>query len=203
MSRLSDFLRRARIPRIHQTRRYLAREIAKHGFQVGDYSYGRPDVFRALGCRSRLLIGSFCSIAPGVKILLGADHRTDWISTFPFHGAGGWSGVGSREQIVSRGDIVIGSDVWIGANATILSGISIGHGAVIGAGSVVVSDIPPYAVAVGNPARVMRKRFSDEVAKQLLALEWWNLPHGRIREIVPLLQSTEPARLIGAISPAK
>jgi len=173
-------------------RRRFARDVAKGRFEIGDYTYGWPDVLRVSGDPSRLIVGNFCSIAKGVKILLGSDHRSDWISAYPFQGPGG------GEQIRGRGDIVIGSDVWIGACAIITSGVKIGHGAVVGTGAVVARDVPPYSVVFGNPAKVFYKRFPDDVIAALLEMEWWNLPIERIRELMPILQSSNTDALLKA-----
>src|SRR5262249_45105115 len=91
----------------------------------------------------------------------------------------------SRQE--SRGDIVVGSDVWIASNALILSGVTIGDGAVVGLGAVVLHDVPPYAIVFGNPARVVGKRFSDEVIAELLELHWWDLPARDVEALRPLL----------------
>ena len=108
-----------------------------------------------------LTIGRYCSIADKVEILLGGGHRLDWATTYPFAAmAGLWPGVdASVDDQASRGDVTIGSDVWLGSGCLILSGVTIGHGAVIGAHAVVSRDVPPYAVVVGNPGRVVRSRF--------------------------------------------
>jgi hypothetical protein len=139
----------------------------------------------------KLSIGKFCSIASGVKILLGGEHRIDWVTTYPFSAlTAAWP---TGNQIfglpASKGDVVIGNDVWIGTDATIMSGVKIGNGAVIGAGAVVASDVPDYGIVLGNPARVTRKRFSDDVILRLLRLKWWDWPDRTIREAVPLLCS--------------
>ena len=142
-------------------------------------SFLRKTILRA-SAEAPVTIGSFCSIAAGVVIIAQAEHPVDLPSTFPFRtlmfdGIASAMGLQSRDAI-SRGPITIGHDVWIGQNAIILSGITIGSGAVIGAGSVVTKDIQPYDIVVGNPAKKIRRRFSDEVVAQLLAIRWWNLP---------------------------
>jgi len=87
---------------------------------------------------------------------------------------------------ISRGDISIGSDVWIGSNVIILSGVTIGDGAVIGAGAVVTKDIPPYAVAAGVPAKVIKSRFSDEDITLLLSARWWDWDFEKIKRRLPM-----------------
>lgn len=159
-------------------------------FDIGDFTYGIPDVYgQKQG--SVLRIGKYCSIAGGVKIFLGDNHRLDWLSTFPFPAfAEDWPEVkGSREYFYSKGDVVIGNDVWIGQESFILSGVTIGHGAVIGARAVVANNVGPYAIVVGNPAREIRKRFSDAIISELLEIAWWDWPVEVIRKNVKVLCS--------------
>lgn len=134
-------------------------------------------------------IGNFCSIAPGVVILANADHRKNLPSTYPFRTllfrtqkerkASGYL----NWDVVSRGPIEIGHDVWVGQNAIILSGVSIGTGAVIGAGAVVTKDIPPYAIAVGSPARVISFRFHSNIIENLLESRWWELSDEKLMSL--------------------
>lgn len=145
------------------------------------HEYRTPDG-RWLG--SRLRIGSYCSIA-SCEIFLGGNHRSDWVSQYPLRTFGGLAG--ADEETTDKGDVRIGSDVWIGFGATILSGVSIGHGAVIGARAVVAHDVAPYDVVVGNPARVVRRRFDDETVCRLLEMAWWDWPSERIRSSAGLL----------------
>ena len=107
----------------------------------------------------------------------GANHRMDGVTTYPFYVIGGdWGSAIApvKDELPLKGDTVVGNDVWIGQNVTIMPGVHIGDGAIIGTNSVVASDIPPYAVAVGNPCRVVRMRFDDEYIAYLLELKWWN-----------------------------
>lgn len=89
----------------------------------------------------------------------------------------------------SKGDVVIGSDVWIGTDVMILSGVNIGHGAIIAARSVVTHDVPPYTIAAGVPAKVIRRRFSNEIIEKMLTIKWWEWDEARIREAIPWLSS--------------
>lgn len=191
MSWLSDYLRRRRIDPVHQTRRHLSRHVAKRGFEIGDYTYGRPLV-RIDKTGGRLFIGSYCSIASEVEIIIGGNHRSDWVSTYPFRCTSIWQDLDDDiSQFISKGDVVIGCDVWIGTGATILSGVSIGHGAIIGARAVVSRNVPPYVVAVGNPARVVRQRFTDDVIDALLEIRWWDRGNDAIAALLPLIQSDD------------
>jgi acetyltransferase-like isoleucine patch superfamily enzyme len=136
-------------------------------------------------------IGSFCSIAQGVNIIIKGDHNADWISTFPFTAFAhkGWDGEFIQGHPKSKGPVIIGNDVWIGMNSLILSGVTIGDGAIIGAHSVVTKNVPPYAIAAGNPAKIVKYRFETEIINKLLNIAWWNWSDGEIDKAVPLLCS--------------
>lgn len=122
-------------------------------------------------------IGNYCSIAYNVLTLINRNHdylsvTTSSASLFGF----------KNKRIRQKGQIIIGNDVWIGNNAILLSGIKIGNGAVIGAGTVVSKDIPPYAIAVGNPVRVIKYRFNEEQIKMLQCIKWWNWDMAYIKQ---------------------
>jgi len=159
-------------------------------YQIGEFTYGRPKVI-AFTKDTKLIIGKFCSISANVKIFLGADHRMDWVSTYPFPALDQiWpeaSGVPGHPA--SKGDVIIGNDVWIAEGAVIISGVKIGDGAVIGGQSVVSKDVAPYAIVSGNPAKLIKKRFDDETIEKLLDIQWWNWPVEKIRKNVHLLCS--------------
>ena len=125
-------------------------------------------------------IGNYVSIGPDVTLIPASDHATGTVSTFPYK----TKIVSGETEALSKGDITIGDDVWIGYNATILSGVTIGQGAVIASGAVVTSDIPPYSVAAGVPAKVIKYRFSDAVIDYLLTLDYSKLTDNMVREHV-------------------
>lgn len=133
----------------------------------GKNSYGSIYCLAVGSGDSILKIGNYVSIAQGVKFLLAAEHKTNSITTFPFR----VKRFGAKYEAYSKGDIVIDDDVWIGENALIFSGVHIGQGAVIGAGSYVTKDVPPYAVVVGTPAKIMRYRFDEDKIEKLLKLD--------------------------------
>ena len=140
---------------------------------------------------SELKIGSFCSIAEDIKVFLGGNHRSDWITTFPFGHIhqdifNNFNGSGHPK---SNGDVVIGNDVWIGNNVTIMSGVEIGDGAIIANNSHVVKKVNPYEIVGGNPAKLIKKRFSDDEISMLLKIKWWNLDDDIINEISPIICS--------------
>jgi Acetyltransferase (isoleucine patch superfamily) len=129
--------------------------------------------------RDRLIIGRFCAIGQGICFLMnGANHKMDGFSTYPFGMFGhGWETITPHaNELVDKGDTVVGNDVWIGCGVTIMPGVKVGDGAIIGSDAVVTRDVPPYAVVAGNPARVVRFRFSEEIISQLLAIRWWLWP---------------------------
>jgi acetyltransferase-like isoleucine patch superfamily enzyme len=123
-------------------------------------------------------MGAFCSIVKGVTILLGGEHHTEWVTTFPFPVL--WRAARQiRGHPKTKGEIIIGNDVWIGQDALILSGVTIGDGAVIAARAVVTKNIEPYSIVAGNPARVIRKRLLEEAIARLLAVAWWAWTPGK------------------------
>lgn len=155
----------------------------------GRHSYGIP-VVRWWGEKAGLHIGNFCSIARGVTVFLGGNHRTDWVTTYPFTLSRKWMGNRKGEgHPWTRGDVVIGHDVWLGDGCTLLSGVTIGHGAVVGARAVVVRDVPPYAIVAGNPATIIKYRFDEATREHLLALQWWQWDDDKIRQHMDLLLS--------------
>ena len=140
----------------------------------------------------KLIIGKFCQIAAGIKIIMnGANHQMNAASTFPFYIFEGWEQNSPLMKDLSpRGNTVIGNDVWIGENVTILPGVTIGDGAIIGTESIVGSDVGPYTIVAGNPAKTIRKRFDNELTELLLAIKWWNLPIPTINELIPALSNS-------------
>lgn len=164
--------------------------------QVGEYSYyddpGEPEAFETLNVLyhygpDRLVIGKFCAIGTGIRFIMnGANHRMTGPSTFPFPIMGEpWSEHADLiMDLPIRGDTVIGNDVWFGHGVTVMPGVRIGHGAVVASGSVVVGDVPPYAIAGGNPATVIRMRYSAPDVERALAIAWWDWPPALITQHV-------------------
>jgi acetyltransferase-like isoleucine patch superfamily enzyme len=171
------------------TQLHLQDYVKDYGFTIGDYSYGAPHI-RHYSKDIKLTVGRFCSFADNVFIFLGGNHHTDWVTTYPFSSLPKiWPEIASKRSEKTKGDVVIGSDVWLGSDCTILSGVTIGHGAVIGARAVVAKNVAPYSIVVGNPAREIRKRFSDPVITKLLKSQWWLLERKALLPLIPLLQS--------------
>lgn len=161
----------------------------EQGLEIGAHTYGRPIIKRYQGDYGRVIIGKFCSIAEEVRIFVGGNHRVDWISTYPFRIKFDLPGKYQDGQPASRGDVIIGHNVWIGYGATILSGVRVGSGVVIGARSVVTRSVPPYTIVAGNPARIIRQRFPDQIVEALLKIAWWEWPEEKIKANIDLLCS--------------
>lgn len=174
---------------------YIKPTITNPNIIVGDFTYFSDVDFEKHVLHhhdfngDKLIIGKFCQIASGVTFVMnGANHQMNAASTYPFYIMNGWEQeLPTIADLPIKGDTVVGNDVWIGQNATILPGVHIGDGAIIGLGSVVGSDVEPYTVVAGNPARTIRKRFDDELTALLLKFEWWNKEVDEIQRLIPLL----------------
>ncbi len=178
---------------------YVKPTVTNPNIIVGDFTYIADSEFERHVTHlypwngDKLIIGKFCQIAAGVEFVMnGANHQMNAVSTFPFYTLEGWSMEAPKAADLPRkGDTVIGNDVWIGQNATILPGVHIGDGAIIGASSVVGSDVEAYAIVVGNPARLLRKRFDEEMIRLLLQWRWWDREIEKIDRLIPLLTSSD------------
>jgi acetyltransferase-like isoleucine patch superfamily enzyme len=162
--------------------------------RIGKYTYGHDNVqVHYWGEGTWLSIGSFCSIAGNVQVFLGGNHRTDWVSTYPFGHIhqNTFNTPNGDGHPSTNGDVIIGNDVWVGANATIMSGLTIGDGAVIAAGAMVTKSVLPYTIVGGNPAKVLKKRFDQNIIDKLLEYRWWELDDRIIDHISPLLCSED------------
>ena len=177
---------------------YIKPTIKNKNIIVGDFSYIADSNFESHVTHhyewnnDKLIIGKFCQIASGVEFVMnGANHQINSVSTFPFYTLEGWEqNPPLQNDLPLKGDTIIGNDVWIGQNATILPGVHIGDGAIIGANSVVGSDIAPYTIVVGNPAKPIRKRFDDELIEIMEKLKWWDKSIEEINNLIPLLTSS-------------
>ena len=177
---------------------YVKPTITNKNIIVGDFTYIADSEFESHVTHlyewndDKLIIGKFCQIASGVEFIMnGANHQMNAVSTFPFYTLEGWEQTPpSKEDLPLKGDTVIGNDVWIGQNAVILPGVHIGDGAIIGANSVVGSNVEPYTIVAGNPARVIRRRFSDKLIQTMEELKWWDLSIEEINDLIPTLTSS-------------
>jgi acetyltransferase-like isoleucine patch superfamily enzyme len=167
----------------------MRKAIREGWLTIGKHTYGMPAIHSYRGSERKVVIGDYCSIGPGTKFITGGIHPSEWVSLYPFRVRWQLPGAYDDGMPSSRGDIIVGSDVWIGTDVTILSGVEIGHGAVVATGAVVTESIPPYAIAGGVPARVIKYRFPEATIERLLKIQWWNWPEEEIRKAVPLLSS--------------
>ncbi|HIE07235.1 MAG TPA: CatB-related O-acetyltransferase, partial [Desulfarculaceae bacterium] len=173
---------------------FTADLIDKENIEIGDYTYGKPHIYR-WSKEYRVSIGRFCSIADDVHLLVDGNHRSDWISTYPFGRLlEGFSK--NCNHPIGKGNIRIGNDVWIARGAVILSGISIGNGAVIAAGTMVVKNVADYEVVGGNPGTNLSFRFSKTQIDALLKIAWWDWPLTKIASEINFLESDNIDRFI-------
>lgn len=178
--------------------------MGKSHISVGRFTYGFENIsIRQWGEGAALKIGAFCSLANNINIFLGGNHRTDWITTFPFghiyqDELGGSDIIGHPS---TKGDVVVGNDVWIGSGVTIMSGVNIGDGAVLAANACVTKDVASFHVVGGNPATSLKQRFDDDTVGMLIRLKWWDLPLEDIKSIMKILSSKpDKAVLLGLIA---
>lgn len=166
---------------------FIKNTVTNPNIQIGDYTYyddpedsenfERNVLYHYPFIGDKLIIGKFCAVAPGVKFIMnGANHKLTGFSTYPFSIFGnGWEKVMPKPgDLPFKGDTVVGNDVWIGFDSLIMPGIRIGDGAIVAARSVVTQDIPAYSIVGGNPAKLIRQRFSPEITSALLGIGWWN-----------------------------
>ena len=192
---------------------FLKPLVKRPTIDIGEYTY-YDDPVDALGFEERnvthhydflgdrLIIGRFCAIAAGATFVMnGANHAMAGVSTFPFNiFGGGWEEGFDIASVTSglKGDTVVGDDVWIGEGATILPGVAIGSGAIVAARAVVSRDVPPYATVAGNPARVRKIRFGEDIVRRLLTVAWWNWPAEKIGRNLGAIRAADVDALEGA-----
>ncbi|RDZ27765.1 CatB-related O-acetyltransferase [Lysobacter silvisoli] len=179
---------------------YIRNTIDNPQIQVGEYTYyDDPEdsegfernvlyLFPFIG--DKLVIGRYCAIARGATFVMnGANHRMSGFSTYPFNIFGnGWERITPLpEELPYKGDTVVGNDVWIGYQAMLMPGVRVGDGAIVAARSVVASDVPPYAVVAGNPARVLRMRYDEEQVRRLQRIAWWDWDADKVSRHLELI----------------
>lgn len=168
------------------------------GYDIGEGTYGLLTILR-YDSTTTIRIGKFSSFGIGTMVLLGGEHRTDWVTQYPFSVF--WpeaSGVVGHPA--SRGDVEIGSDVWVAADAMILGGATIGDGAVVSARAVVSGNVAPYSIVGGNPARHLGWRILDPRDRETMQrIRWWNWPRERIVKELPMLLSGRLSEFIGRV----
>lgn len=187
---------------------YLKNFIDHPNIQIGDYTYLNDfrlpvdDVrqllvpYMHIAAPEKLTIGKFVQIAHGVQIITSsANHQMDGFSTYPFVVFGEPWASSYEPKWPNKGNTIIGNDVWIGHEALIMPAITIGDGAIIASRSVVTKDVPPYAIVAGNPAKVIRKRFDDQVIADLLQIAWWNCPIEVINKNIAVIVGADIQKL--------
>lgn len=185
---------------------FLKNFITNTNIQVGDFTYyDDPEGMEDFATKNvlyhfdfvgdKLIIGKFCQIATGVQFIMnGANHGLGGFTTYPFKVFGNeFSHLPLLAQ--NKGDTVIGNDVWIGYDVTIMPGVKIGDGVIIASKSVVTKNVEPYTIVGGNPAGVIRKRFTPEVIDNLLQLQWWNWPVDKIVLYADILLANDIQKL--------
>ena len=188
---------------------FIQNTVSNPNIIIGDYTYyddpensedfERNVLYHFPFIGERLIIGKFCALARGVKFIMnGANHKLDGFSTYPFGIFGnGWEKIDSQpKELPSKGNTVIGNDVWIGYETVIMPGVQVGDGAIVAAKSVVVSDIPPYTIFGGNPAKCIRQRFDDDTIQSLLKIAWWNWESAKITRNLEKIVSADIEALI-------
>lgn len=180
---------------------FLKNYINNPNIEVGDYTY--YDDFETVSnfeknvkyhfdfIGDKLIIGKFCMIASGATFIMnGGNHLTEATSAYPFAIFGGaWQHAMDGKSYPTKGNTIIGNDVWIGHDATIMPGVAIGDGAIIATKAVVTKDVAPYTIVGGNPAKPIKKRFSDDIISKLLELKWWDWDIEKITKHVDKLTS--------------
>jgi virginiamycin A acetyltransferase len=191
---------------------YLKNIITRDNIKVGDYTiyndfYNDPRDFEKNNVlyqypinNDKLIIGKFCSIACNAKFLMtSGNHTMNSLSTYTFpifYEEWGLEVSHITDAWENKGDIVVGNDVWIGYDALIMSGVKIGDGAIIGSRALVTKDVPPYSIVGGIPAKIIKKRFSDDKVLKLLKIKWWDWSYKKIRANIQSIQSGNIDRLI-------
>jgi virginiamycin A acetyltransferase len=190
---------------------FIKNTVSNPQIVIGDYTYyDDPDgsenfernvlyLYPFMG--DRLIIGRFCALARDVKFIMnGANHKISGFSAYPFSIFGnGWERITPQPgDLPYKGDTVIGNDVWIGYDSLIMPGVKIGDGAIIASRSVVVSDVAPYSVVGGNPARLIRMRFPGPTVEKLLAVKWWDWDADKITRNLENITAADMDALLNA-----
>ncbi|AKX34628.1 acetyltransferase [Spiroplasma litorale] len=184
---------------------FLKDYITNEAIEIGDYTYyysfdGEKGLIEFQNknviyhfpkiTKNKLVIGRFCAIADNVKFIMsGANHRINSLSSFPFEIFKEFQTFNNinKNNYTYKGDTIIENDVWIGYGATIMPGVKIGNGAIVGAMSVVTKNVEPYTVVAGNPAKFIKKRFSEKTIEKLLNIKWWDKSIHEIKKMIPML----------------
>ena len=167
--------------------------------EIGEHTYGMP-IICGNWYGNKVKIGKFCSIANNVRFYIhDGMHNTKNITTFPLKDSEFGFIDNTDTKGFEKGDIEIGNDVWICDEVRVFSGVKIGNGAVIGAGSYVREDVPDYAIVIGNPAQIIKFRFSQRDIKELLEIKWWDWTTDKIKQYIHLLSSSDISTFLQSI----
>ncbi|ACB50049.1 acetyltransferase, trimeric LpxA-like protein [Crocosphaera subtropica ATCC 51142] len=198
---LNNYHRLCFLKNIIQNPNILVGDFTYYDDLENPYNFEKNVLYHFDFIGDKLIIGKFCAIASDVKFIMnGSNHPLNYFTTYPFSIFGhSWENTMSVEGTF-KGDTIIGNDVWLGYNSLIMPGIKIGDGSIVAANSVVTKDVEPYTIVGGNPAKVIRKRFSNEVIDLLLELQWWNWSIEKITENIPILCSDDINRLKGLMN---
>ena len=185
MLSLTDFFPAERSGFEDESKRRRLVTLGRRSYLVdGGMEYGNPDC--------HILIGRYSSLAHRIVFEMGLNHDHSRVSTYPFEDMLQHADdVPHHDKGRNRNQIIIGNDVWIGCDVLLLGGVRIGNGAVLGAGSVVAKDVPPYAVVVGNPARIVKYRFSEEIIRKLQKIKWWNWSDEKVMTVLPQVKDVQ------------
>lgn len=198
-------------PNEYKTSCFIKNVVKAPNITIGDYTYYDDEIdptgfeknnilFNYPEFGDHLVIGKFCQLASGVTFIMGpANHRLCSVTTYPFNVMGGaWSEntPPHMDQLPRKGDTIIGNDVWIGRKSVIMPGVKIGDGAIIAGYSVVSSNVEPYTIYGGNPARKIKNRFADdELTKLMTQFRWWDLEPDELVEVLPVLCDSDLNRV--------
>jgi acetyltransferase-like isoleucine patch superfamily enzyme len=211
--RKPSFKERMRTSALNAGARVLGREMIHLDFdklermgvvRMGRHSAERPVVrgyYSAYDKDAHIKVGNFSGIHSSAVFVVAGLHHMDWITTFPIRDR--LMGKKGADGPFGKGHIEVGSDVWIGYEALILSGVTLGHGSVVGARAVVTKDVRPYAIVAGNPAREIRRRFSDDQIEALLRIAWWEWPDEKVFELADLICGPNVDEFIERFDPAR
>jgi acetyltransferase-like isoleucine patch superfamily enzyme len=161
---------------------------------VGDGTYGPLKVYSYRSINEKLIIGNYCSISSGVLFILGGNHRSEIFSTYPFKYF-----FTNEEESLSKGPIIIEDDVWIGTNSVILSGVTISKGTIVAAGSIVTKSTIPYSIIGGNPSKLIKMRFNQEIIDEMMNFNYHNLDFNIIRQNMEKLYKKIDLELVQSI----
>lgn len=164
---------------------YIMASLGNMSYMAGtDFHYNLPQ-------KTHVLIGNYCQIAHDTVFEIGQNHIFSGVSPYPFDQVLGEENVFAHRAPVNKQQLVIGHDVWIGSGVRIIKAVQIGNGAIVGSGSVVTKDVPPYAIVGGNPAKIIRYKFSPEIIEAMDKIKWWYWPLAKVKANRQYMENVE------------